>query len=63
MRYIKIFFCSGLDNHWIVKAWNLARGLDMHISPDLHHILRLPFSGPKVAQKLVQLRIVISATC
>ena len=43
----------GLDNHWIVKAWNLARGLDMHISPHLHHILRLPFSGPKIAQKYV----------
>jgi len=39
------------DNHWIIKAWNLSRGLDMQVSSSLSHILRLPASGPKIAQK------------
>ncbi|XP_060067789.1 tubulin--tyrosine ligase-like protein 12 [Ylistrum balloti] len=45
---------KGLDNHWIIKPWNLARGLDMHITNSLHHITRLPDSGPKVACKYVE---------
>lgn len=45
---------QGLDNHWICKPWNLARGLDTHVTRDLFHILRLPATGPKIAQKYVE---------
>ncbi|XP_004537531.1 tubulin--tyrosine ligase-like protein 12 [Ceratitis capitata] len=45
---------KGLDNHWIVKPWNLARGLDTHISDSIVQIVRLPITGPKVAQKYIE---------
>ncbi|XP_011159482.1 tubulin--tyrosine ligase-like protein 12 [Solenopsis invicta] len=44
---------KNLDNHWICKPWNLARGLDTHITNNLYHILRLPCTGPKIAQKYI----------
>lgn len=42
-----------LDNHWIVKPWNLARGLDTYISKNVAQIVRLQPTGPKIAQKYI----------
>lgn len=42
-----------LDNHWIIKPFNLARGLDTHITNNISYIMRLPSTGPKIAQKYV----------
>ncbi|CAH2094704.1 unnamed protein product [Euphydryas editha] len=45
---------QGLDNHWICKPYNLARGLDTYITNNLDFLCRLPLSGPKVAQKYIE---------
>lgn len=43
-----------LDNYWICKPWNLARGMDMMITNDLDCIVRQSSSGHKIAQKYVE---------
>lgn len=43
-----------LDNHWIIKPWNLARGLDTYICKSLAQIVRLQPTGPKIAQKYIE---------
>ncbi|OAD56863.1 Tubulin--tyrosine ligase-like protein 12 [Eufriesea mexicana] len=53
MAYFEQRESMGLDNHWICKPWNLARGLDTHITRNLFYILRLPSTGPKIAQKYI----------
>lgn len=45
---------KGLDNHWIIKPWNLARGLDTYITNNIKQIVRLPATGPKIAQKYIE---------
>lgn len=45
---------KNLDNHWIIKPFNLARGLDIYITSNLSQIMRLPLTGPKIAQKYIE---------
>jgi tubulin--tyrosine ligase-like protein 12 len=42
-----------LDNHWILKPWNLARGLDIYITSSLDQVLKLSQTGPKIIQKYI----------
>ncbi|EDW89241.2 LOW QUALITY PROTEIN: uncharacterized protein Dyak_GE23607 [Drosophila yakuba] len=54
VAYYQTREAKGLDNHWIIKPWNLARGLDTHITDNIKQIVRLPATGPKIAQKYIE---------
>lgn len=44
-----------IDNHWIIKPWNLARGMHTYITKNLDHIIKLSTVWPpKLAQKYIE---------
>ncbi len=40
-------------NHWIVKPWNMGRGIDISISNHLRCLIRLAETGPRVVSKCI----------
>ena len=44
----RIYTCRGEENTWILKPWNLGRGMDIHITDNLLQIICLAQAGPKV---------------
>lgn len=54
IRHYQLRQQRGEDNHWICKPWNLARGLDTHITNNLDYIIRQRESTPKVVCKYIE---------
>ncbi|KAL1513515.1 hypothetical protein ABEB36_002917 [Hypothenemus hampei] len=45
------YFHKNPGKFWIIKPYNLARGMDIHITQNFNYIMRLPCTGPKIAQE------------
>ena len=43
-----------IDNIWVIKPVNLARGLDTIVTSNLDQILKVMEAGPKIAQKYIE---------
>ena len=54
-----VFSCSCHDNTWIIKPWNLGRGMDIHITRNLIQVIRLSQASPKVSLRLVGFELII----
>ncbi|XP_065069444.1 tubulin--tyrosine ligase-like protein 12 [Rhopilema esculentum] len=54
IKHFKEREARGLNNIWMCKPWNLARGLDHTITNNLTQIIRLVDTGPKVACKYIE---------
>uniref|UniRef100_A0A3Q1JTD7 Tubulin--tyrosine ligase-like protein 12 SET-like domain-containing protein n=1 Tax=Anabas testudineus TaxID=64144 RepID=A0A3Q1JTD7_ANATE len=54
VRHYQLRQQRGEDNNWICKPWNLARGLDTHITNNLDYIIRQRESTPKVVCKYLE---------
>ncbi|XP_061923037.1 tubulin--tyrosine ligase-like protein 12 isoform X2 [Entelurus aequoreus] len=54
IRHYQLTHQRGDDNHWICKPWNLARGMDIHITNNLNYIIRQRESTPKVVCKYIE---------
>ena len=52
IAYFKQREAEELDNHWILKPWNLARSIDTTITSNLNQIIRSQETGPKVFRRV-----------
>ncbi|KAL3285742.1 hypothetical protein HHI36_000269 [Cryptolaemus montrouzieri] len=53
IAYYKHQESKGVDNFWITKPYNLARGMDTYITDNLNCIIRLSSTSPKIVQKYI----------
>lgn len=59
IKYFKERDEADLDNHWILKPWNLARSIDMTITNNLNQIIRSQETGPKVNDSKINFFVVV----
>jgi hypothetical protein len=53
ISYFKHRERENLDNHWILKPWNLARSIDTTVTKNLNQIIRSQETGPKVKKQFI----------